>query len=109
VAEYHQLIAAGIFDENDRVELIGGDLVMMSPIGARHAGQVNWLISLLAPPMRDRAVVAVQNPLQLDDNSEPQPDLALLRLRADCYKRSNPTPADVLLLIEVADSSQWMM
>jgi Uma2 family endonuclease len=105
VAEYHQLIAAGIFGEDDRVELIGGDLVMMSPIESKHAGQVNWLTRVLMRTVRDRAVVAVQNPVQLDDISEPQPDLAVLGPRDDFYSRSNPTPADVLLLIEVSDST----
>ncbi len=105
VAEYHQLIASGIFGEDDRVELIGGDLVMMSPIGSQHAGQVNWLTGLLVQNTIGRAVVAVQNPVRLDDRSEPQPDLAVLRPREDYYRRSNPTPADVLLLIEVADTS----
>lgn len=105
VAEYHQLIAAGIFGEDDRVELIGGDLVMMSPIGSKHAGQVNWLTNLLMQKVLKRAIVAVQNPVQLDDLSEPQPDLAMLSPREDYYSRSNPTPADVLLLIEVADTS----
>jgi len=105
VAEYHQLIAAGIFGEDDRVELIGGDLVMMSPIGSKHAGQVNWLTNLLIQKTLGRAVVAVQNPVQLDDISEPQPDLAVLDPRDDFYSRSNPTPADVLLLIEVSDST----
>jgi len=105
VAEYHQLIASGLFNEDDRIELLGGDLVMMSPIGSQHAGQVNWLTGLLVQNTIGRAIVAVQNPVQLDDNSEPQPDLALLQPREDYYRRSTPTPADVLLLIEVADTS----
>ena len=105
VAEYHQLITSGIFGEDDRVELIGGDLVMMSPIGSKHAGQVNWLTNLLMQKVLNRAILAVQNPVQLDDLSEPQPDLAMLSPREDYYSRSNPTPADVLLLIEVADTS----
>ncbi len=105
VAEYHQLIETGVFGEDDHVELIGGDLVMMSPIGSEHAGQVNWLTGLLVQKTAGRAVVAVQNPVRLDDYSEPQPDLAVLCPRADFYRRSNPAPAEVLLLIEVADTS----
>lgn len=105
VAEYHQLIETGVLGEDDRVELIGGDLVMMSPICSEHAGQVNWLTGLLLQATIGRAVVAVQNPVRLDDYSEPQPDLALLCPREDYYRRSNPTPAEVLLLIEVADTS----
>jgi Uma2 family endonuclease len=105
VDEYHRLAEAGILGEDDRVELIEGELIQMSPIGSPHAGTVNALTQLLVTAVGGRAIVAVQNPVRLDDRSEPQPDFALLRPRADHYRGATPTPADVLLLVEVADTS----
>lgn len=104
VAEYHQMLAAGILAEDDRLELIAGEIIAMSPIGARHAARVNRLNRLLIMLTAGAAVVAVQNPVTLED-SEPQPDVALLRPRADDYAAGHPGPADVLLLVEVADTS----
>ncbi len=105
VRDYHRMGEAGILTADDRVELIEGELVAMAPIGADHAGKVNRLNRLLVRAAGDRAMVAPQNPVRLSDHSEPQPDFALLRPRADFYESGTPTPADVLLLIEVADSS----
>jgi Uma2 family endonuclease len=105
VRDYHRMGEAGILTEDDRVELIEGELVAMSPIGSDHSGGVNALTWLLVQGAGSRAVVAPQNPVRLSDHSEPQPDFALLRPRADFYRSETPTPADVLLLIEVADSS----
>ncbi len=104
VEEYHVLVPAGILREDDRVELIDGEIVEMSPMGSRHAACVArptaWAIGL-----QDRAVVWVQNPLRLGDQGEPRPDLALLRPRADFYAAAHPTPEDVLLVVEVAETS----
>lgn len=100
VDEYHRMGEAGILTEDDRVELLEGEIVAMSPIGRRHAGAVNRLnrrFNSSAPAV----TVSVQNPVVLD----PQPDIAVLRYRADGYAAYLPTPSDVLLLIEVADSS----
>jgi Uma2 family endonuclease len=105
VNEYHRLAEAGILGEDDRVELIEGELIQMSPIGSPHAGTVNALTRLLVVAVGERAIVAVQNPVRLDDRSEPQPDLALLKPRADHSRGAIPTPADILLLVEVADTS----
>ncbi|MCU0503272.1 MAG: Uma2 family endonuclease [Anaerolineae bacterium] len=105
VAEYHQLMDSGIFGEDDRVELIGGDLVMMSPIGTRHAATVKRTNRILGRLFQDRALIGVQDPLQLDDLSEPQPDLTILTPREDDYAASHPTAAEVLLIIEVSDST----
>ena len=105
VDDFHKLGEAGILHEDDRVELIEGALIDMAPIGAGHAGQVNRLTNLFAPAVSGRAIVAPQNPLRLDDFSEPQPDLVLLRYRDDFYAKAHPRPSDVLLLVEVADSS----
>ena len=102
---YHQMIETGILGEDERVELIKGELTTMSPIGSEHSGVVDQLAEILIEQLMRRAVVKVQGPLQLEDHSEPQPDLILLAPRRDFYKRSLPRPADVLLVIEVADSS----
>lgn len=96
---------ADIFGPEDRVELIDGEVVEMSPIGSRHAGCVNRLTHLLVTGVGDRAVVAVQNPIQVGDFSEPQPDLVLLRPRPDFYSEHHGFPPDVLLVIEVAETS----
>jgi Uma2 family endonuclease len=105
VAEYHRMGEVGILTEDDRVELIEGELVAMSPIGSLHAGTTNTLNRRLIQIVGDRGIVAVGNPVQLDDLSEPQPDFTVLKPREDDYRRATPRPDDVLLIIEVADSS----
>jgi Uma2 family endonuclease len=102
VSEFHSMAEAGILSEDDRVELIEGEIYRMAPIGSRHAACVNRLNHLL---QGTGAILSPQNPLVLNDRSEPQPDLALLRWRDDFYATSHPSPGDVLLLIEVADTS----
>ncbi len=96
---------AGILRQSDRVELIDGEIVQMTPIGASHAGCVNRLNRLFVLTAGDRAVITVQNPISIPPRSELQPDLALLRPRADLYARAHPEPADVWLVVEVADTS----
>jgi len=103
--EYHRMGEAGLFGEDDRVELIEGEIVEMTPIGSRHAGTVIRLNRLLGQAVGDRAIVASQSPLRLGTTSEPQPDIALLRPRDDFYTTSHPGSGDVLLLIEVAEAS----
>ncbi len=103
--EYRRMTEGGILAEDDRVELIGGEIVQMSPIGSGHAGQVMWLTSAFHRSVGTRAIVSVQNPVALGEYAEPQPDIALLRPRNDFYRHSHPGPADVLLLVEVCDSS----
>ena len=105
VAEYHRMGEVGILTRDDRVELIEGQLVAMSPIGSAHAGTSNALTRRLVLAVGDRGIVAVGNPVQLDDLSEPQPDFAVLKAREDDYRRATPRPDEVLLIIEVADSS----
>lgn len=105
VKQYHQMADAGILTENDRVELIRGEMIDMSPIGTRHSGCVLFLNSLLALLLGGRALINVQNPVELDEISEPQPDIALLKPRADFYRNSHPQPEDIFLLIEVADTT----
>ena len=94
-----------VFAPDARLELIEGEIIEMAPIGSPHAGAVAILGRLLERAAGDRAVVWVQNPVRLGDRSMPQPDVALLTPRADMYTRSHPEPADVLLLIEVSDTT----
>lgn len=105
VAEYNRMGEAGIFTEDDRVELIEGEIIEMSPIGRRHAACVDRLTELLSERLRRKAIVRVQSPVVLNDYAEPQPDVALLRRRDDFYERSLPAPGDVLLVVEVADTT----
>lgn len=106
--EYFRMAETGILTDDDRVELIDGDVLEMTPIGERHAGAVNRLIQLFGPVVAGRAILCVQNPLRLSDVSTPQPDVTIARIRDDCYATMHPRPADVLLLVEVADSSVAM-
>jgi len=105
VEEYERMGEAGLFDDGPRVELVGGEIVEMSPIGRRHAACVNRLTALLTGALGDRFIVAVQNPMRLDDLSEPQPDVVVLNPRTDFYAAFHPRPQDTLLVIEVAESS----
>ncbi len=105
VADYHQMVKAGILREDDRVELIAGEVLEMSPIGTRHAACVDRLNAVLSRQVGSNAIVRVQSPILLDDYSEPQPALALLQVRDDYYMYGHPTPMDVLLVIEVSESS----
>lgn len=103
--EYERMGEAGIFGEDARLELLEGEIYEMSPIGSPHSACVTILHQLLTLKFANKLIVFSQNPIRLDDFSEPQPDVALVRWRADFYKSSHPTPADVLLIIEVADST----
>jgi Uma2 family endonuclease len=106
VDEYHRLPQTGILREDDRVELIEGEIVEMSPIGARHAGTVKRLLDRLIPlQVARKAVLGVQDPIRLGKHSEPQPDIVLLCPRADFYTSAHPGPQDVLLVVEVAETS----
>jgi Uma2 family endonuclease len=105
VENYHRMAEAGIFGPEERVELIEGELIQMSPIGYLHANEASRLIQLFAPRIAGRAIVWTQNPVHLGNSSEPQPDFALLRHRPNGYDTGLPAAADVLLLVEIADSS----
>ncbi len=105
VDEYHRMAKAGIFHEDDRVELLDGQIVEMTPIGVPHAGCVNRLTELFSPLAGTIATLSVQNPVILAEHWEPQPDFTVLRYRADGYGARPPQVADVLLVIEVADTS----
>ena len=105
VAEYHRMGDTGIFSPEARVELIEGEVIDMPPIGSLHAGTVSYLVEVLRPACGGWAIVRTQNPVFLDLRSEPQPDVALLRPRPDFYRNAHPTPTDVFLIVEVADTT----
>ncbi len=105
VDDYHRMIEAGILGENDKVELLEGEVVAMAPIGSLHAACVNKLNRMFATAFGNEVIVAVQNPVCAGQHSEPEPDIALLKPRPDFYASGHPQPEDVLLVVEVADTS----
>ena len=105
VEEFARMGEAGIFTEDDRVELIDGEILEMTPIGALHAGLVSRLTELIVTRVAGRAHVSIQNPVRLDPHTEPQPDLVVARRRKEFYTDRHPEPVDIFLVIEVADSS----
>lgn len=105
VDEYHRMIEAGILTRNDRVELLDGEIVEMTPIGSRHVSCVGRLNRLLVMTLGERAFVSPQGAVTISDWSEPEPDIAVCRARPDDYATAVPATADTLLLVEVADTS----
>ena len=103
--EYHRMGEAGILGEDDRVELIEGEILEMSAIGPRHAACVDRLTRLFFRGLGDEVIVRVQNPVNPRPDSEPQPDITLLRSRADFYSQRHPGPDAILLIVEVAEAS----
>jgi Uma2 family endonuclease len=105
VEEWHRMGETSLFGEDARLELLDGEVIEMPRISSRHASCVMELTRLLVQLVANQAAVSTQNPVQLDEHSEPQPDIAVLVPRADKYARSHPSPAETLLVIEVSDSS----
>ena len=105
VAEYYKMAEVGILGPEERVELIEGEIIVMPPIGPGHAWRVDLTADLITRRLDERYIVRNQNPIHLNDGSEPQPDVIIMLRRRDGYGAAHPTPADVLLVIEVADSS----
>jgi len=105
VDEYHRMVDAGILAENDRTELIEGEIIQMSPIGKRHAACVDRATELFVAAFIGKAIVSVQNPVRLNNYNEPQPDIVVLRKRADYYASRSRTPADTFFVIEVSDTT----
>jgi Uma2 family endonuclease len=103
--EFERLGEAGILRQDARLELIEGEICAMSPVGSAHAACVKFLSGLFNRLFNGTFIIGVQDPIRLNDFSEPQPDVALLRWRDDYYREGHPTPADVLLVIEVADTT----
>lgn len=105
IEDYHRMGETGVLRPNARVELLDGEIIDMSPIGPFHGGVTKYLIELFSVAARGRWKLGVQDPVCLNDNSEPQPDVALLRPAPDFYRRRHPTAEDVFLLIEVSDTT----
>src|SRR5437870_5311061 len=105
VDEYYRMLDVGIFTEDDRVELIEGEIIQMSPIGKKHASCVNRATDLFTAAFRGRAIVSVQNPLRLNTYNEPVPDIVVLKFREDYYETQSHTPDDTLFTVEVSDST----
>jgi Uma2 family endonuclease len=105
VERFHKMAEAGVFAPDERIELIDGEMLTMAPIGGPHMSMVNRLNALLVRAVGDRGVVSVQNPVALPPNSEPQPDVVVLKPSAATLSASVPGPTDVLLVIEVADTT----
>ena len=105
VEQFQLMYERGVFADSDRYELINGEITTMSPIGRKHAVCVGRLTNKLALKLGTKIIVWVQNPIDLGNKSQPQPDIAVLKYRDDFYEEALPTPADILLIIEVADSS----
>ena len=105
VDDYYRMAEAGILGPEDRVELIDGEIIEMSPIGGRHAGCVNAAVAAFTAAFGRKVVVSVQNPVRLTEYTEPQPDIVLLKPRKDSYRAKRVWGEDVLLVVEVADTT----
>ena len=105
VDDYYRMARAGVLGEDDRVELIDGEVVDMPPIGPGHSSSVARIGKTFERALGDVALVWTQNPLRLDRYTEPEPDVALVRTRSDFYRSAHPGPDDILLVVEVADTT----
>lgn len=105
IKQYHQMIQHGILTENDKIELIKGELITMSPVGIKHVAFVNRLNRIFHRELADQVLISMQNPVSLGEQSEPKPDLVLLKPSADDYESKNPQIEDILLIIEVSDTT----
>ncbi|NET28271.1 Uma2 family endonuclease [Okeania sp. SIO1I7] len=105
VDQYYKMLEAGILTENKRVELIRGEIIKMSPIGVRHADCVKRLAELFILGLGKTVTVGIQDPVRLNNNSEPQPDISLLQRRQGVRQTQHPQPENVFLLIEVSDTT----
>ena len=105
VEEYNLMAEAGVFKESDRLELIAGEIIEKLPVSPRHAACVRRLNALFNRKLAERVLVDSQNPIVLNNTSEPEPDVTLLKLRGDFYKIAHPRPVDCFLLVEVGDST----
>lgn len=103
--DYYRMGEAGILGPDERVELMEGEIIAMPPISSLHAAWVNRLARLLVQQTSDEITVHIQSPVRLGDDTEPEPDLALLRPREKPYSQAHPTSRDALLIVETADSS----
>jgi Uma2 family endonuclease len=102
---YHEMIAKGVLNPAHKVELLNGFLCNKESVGTTHAGVVKALSYFLSHELNGAAIIALQNPITINEYSEPEPDLVVARFREDFYRNGHPTPEDIHLVVEVADSS----
>lgn len=105
VKEYYRMAETGVLPPDARVELLDGEIIDMSPIGPFHGGVTNFLTIFFTAAAKGRWMTLVQNPARLDDHSEPQPDLMLLKPSPDYYRKRHPRPEEVFLLVEISDTT----
>ena len=105
VRDFYRMGEAGVFSPDRHYELLNGDIILMQPIGESHAGNHDWLTRALITRLGEHYWLRAQNPVRLDNHSEPLPDFAILKLRNDGYRTAHPGPGDTLLVIELASSS----
>ena len=105
IDEYHKMAETGILEEDERIVLIRGKIVRMPSVGTEHAACIKRIIHFLSRHLADAFIFQVKDPIHMPDYSEPEPDIAILKARPDFYSAHHPLPEDVILLIEVADSS----
>ncbi len=105
IDDYHRMIETGIIHEGERIELISGQILNMAAKGTRHTVTTTRLLRELLALIGQRAIVHCQEPITMPDNSEPEPDVTIAKWRDDEYLGSHPVPADIILVIEVADST----
>lgn len=105
VTDYHRMAETGLLEEDARFELLGGEIVYMAPPGPDHGAITDRLPKFFLPHLLSRYCLRVQGALTLSEDSEPNPDFMILKHRDDDYRAANPTPDDVVLLVEVAHSS----
>ncbi|MBY5958907.1 Uma2 family endonuclease [Membranicola marinus] len=103
--EYYKMGETGVFRPDEKIELINGEIINMAPIGSNHAAIVRQLSSILARSFTDEIIISSQQPIHIDQWNEPEPDIALLKLSKDNYFEAHPGPSDVLMIVEVSDSS----
>ena len=103
VAEYYKLAEVGILKDTDRVELINGEIITMSPMNAPHSGMVARLTRLLIRNLDDKATILAQSPVRIDNHSQPEPDLIVAKFKLDDYSKQHPTPNETHIIIEVSD------
>ena len=106
VEEYHKMAEVGILSDDDHVELLNGEIIQMSPIKSKHAGHVNRIDAFLKQQLGKQAIIAIQNPVQLSEFSEPEPDIAILNYQSDYYITQHPQVVDVIILIQVSLSTE---
>ena len=103
--EYHRMVESGLLNEKSKVELLNGQIIEMSPIGTFHASCVKCISKLIRLLVGDQGIIGVQDPVMLNEYNEPEPDISILKYKKNFYADAHPGPDDILLVIEVADSS----